>query len=185
MKTYLVVVVALSLNPPKGLLPISTSSRPSAGTSNSRAVSIPRRVSCRFPRWGRYHRRWGGHLVSIPRRVSCRFPPHFREHARTTKPMSQSPEGSPADFHASSLADDEGITCCLNPPKGLLPISTQQGGYLMTIFIGVSIPRRVSCRFPHYTRTNGGQEAYGVSIPRRVSCRFPPRLSQPPTNGGM
>ncbi len=93
--------------------------------------------------------------VSIPRRVDGRFPQGRKKWTMTARRlMSQSPEGSTADFHRTNRFLSESprptivsiprrvdgrfplgsaVTCggsfalsCLNPPKGRRPISTRR-----------------------------------------------------------
>ncbi len=125
-------------------------------------------------------RRSHGH-VAIPRRVSGRFPLHGIGPAKAAKmlPLSQSPEGSQADFHivAGALARVE-PELRRNPPKGLRPIFTPIRYCKVSTRESVSQSPEGSQADFHATVTTIGCERSGsVAIPRRVSGRFPPSKS--------
>ena len=61
---------------------------------------------------------------------------------------SQSPEGSLADFHYDTMLGQEPVYLGRNPPKGPSPISTY-GVFAEDLeTYNVAIPRRVPRRFP-------------------------------------
>ncbi len=162
-------------NPPKGPSPISTSIRWVFPTTIS-VVAIPRRVPRRFPQ-------------------STRRSPMIFMTA-----MSQSPEGSLADFHRTP------VECIMvrrrpsqSPEGSLADFHADPRDVLASEELRVAIPRRVPRRFPLRSCIPDGDQRHemsqspegsladfhaigcrvpgelrNVAIPRRVPRRFPP-----------
>ena len=88
--------------------------------------------------------------VSIPRRVDGRFPRRRQRRSRRGDLLvSQSPAGSPADFHGTDQRTGaRKRSACLNPPQGRRPIPTWCSSAQEPSHLLVSIPRRVAGRLP-------------------------------------
>ena len=86
-----------------------------------------------------------------------------------TRRQSQSPEGSLADFHATTSWCTRAADIRRNPPKGPSPISTPETRRGKQSRSCVAIPRRVPRRFPRGQRAHDAKPWLGRNPPKGPS----------------